>query len=129
MKITVTDWCFNEIVFKGINGFIPWGKTILCKGNEIEVFSAIECEVIRETDKAIQISFPYSVTDNRCNIVRTFDSWKVWIPKKCVLCSEKETNYNYEFLTFCDFGIYSRLRAEDLLPSYEEDGYTIKKRW
>ena len=128
MRITVTDWAFNEIVFKGIHGFIPWGKTILCKGNEIEVFSAIECEIIKETEKAIQIKFPYGITNNHCDIIRTID-WKVWIPKKCVLCSEKETKYNYEFLTFCDFGIYPRLKSSELLPSYESDGYTIKKKW
>lgn len=139
MRFTVTDWCFDNCIFNGIHGFINWGNTLLVNDRkEISVCRSIQCEVVRETEKAIQISFPYSVTDNRCNVVRTFDSWKVWIPKKCILWESDSDNKSdsttvrngYRFLCYTDFGFgYRGITCEEMLKQYVLDGYTVKKKW
>lgn len=130
MKITVTDWAFENCIRKSANnGFIPWGKTVMTKDNDAFVFWAIECEVIRETDKAIQIQFPYGITRyGTCDIIREVD-WKVWIPKNCILHTPNGTNYGYDFVNHCQFGIYPKLKVDDILLSLQDKGYTLKKKW
>lgn len=88
MRITVTDWAYENCICANApvgNWAMPWGYSIVENDSTIAVYRHVCGNVIRETEKAVQIEYTLQRFNNRCDLVGKSVNWHVWIPKKCLV--------------------------------------------
>lgn len=88
-RFILTDWAYvNCVVNNAPDGFIPWGYAVVETEDTIKCLNTIGGEVVRETEKAIQLCFTVGKTaPARIDIVKSF-KWNVWIPKSQIVNGE-----------------------------------------
>jgi hypothetical protein len=90
MTITMNRWAFDKFVWDKhpCNGYIPWGYSVVSDGDNVEAMQYIDGEIVRETEKAVCVEYPYVKMD--CNMNPMYDAnWKCWIPKSVIVDSHK----------------------------------------
>ena len=122
MIITVTDWAFENCVAtcNYVNGAIPWGYSIQCVDKDVAVYRHIRGNVIRETEKAINVEYTVSQFNHRCDLTGKTWSWRVWIPKSQIIAP------NSVIRTF-DGG--KSQEVERITLNLIKNGYNVKKTW
>lgn len=98
MKIAVNDWAWVNCITKevGIKD-ATHGHALKMENGKLAIYLYIECDMIKETEKAVNIQFPIMKKDG------SLFMWNVWIPKKSIIenveyyeSDKNNRNYDYE---------------------------------
>ena len=81
----ITDWAWtNCIVDNAPNGMLPWGYVVTEEKERVKINRTLSGEVVRESEKAINVKVNVVGFDSRMNMTKTYD-WFFWVPKKCIV--------------------------------------------
>lgn len=86
MRILVNDWAYENCVVANapVSAVLPWGYAITLEGGLVVGYRTLDCEKLRETEKAVQFEYKAPVFGRNCDPTGKVLNWKVWIPKSCI---------------------------------------------
>ena len=121
MRITINDWGYENCLMANAptgSWFMPWGYSIVENDSTVTVYRHICGEIVRETDKAVQIEYKTQRFNSRCDLYGNVLSWRTWIPKKCII-NDRALYFDGGQSTYVDKCVFDALK----------EGKEVTKTW
>lgn len=130
MRILINDWAWNNCVSANapVSAMLPWGYAIIFEDGLVTGYRTLDCEKLRETEKAVQFEYKAPVFGRNCDPTGKVLNWKVWIPKSCIKSYDHtEVFCNAEVGEWYDGGQGELVEAH--LARLATKGYKAKYSW